>query len=257
MPKVWNEMCGLAPNDYMPPDTNSPYMALFNASWWGLKAASPKLRVGGPATMELRDVGTFWKAQRAWGIRADFVSTHAYPTDFCDNQLRQAPDNCFTDVSVSAVKHGAREKRDAATIGFVCWWLRAYKMAMNGQAIWASRRQAPPEVPFLLTEYSAGWQNWKIHDGESTSYAASFVVRTVQLLGGLQNGGMAALSYWTFSMLFEEDNGHITVDCPDANCPQNNEFVRTLRPIVIAQGSGKEAEFCAFLHVSAPLRILK
>ena len=39
-----------------------------------------------------------------------------------------------------------------------------------------------------------------IHDGESKAYAASFAFRTVQQLAG----HVQALSWWTFSSIFEE-----------------------------------------------------
>ena len=57
-------------------DFGDTYMHLFNASLHALKAVSPQLRVGGPATMELRSVREFLAAQSKWGIEADFVSTH-------------------------------------------------------------------------------------------------------------------------------------------------------------------------------------
>jgi xylan 1,4-beta-xylosidase len=59
-------------------DFGDTYMRLFNASFQALKAVSPKLRVGGPATMELRSVRDFLEAQAKWGTAADFVSTHSY-----------------------------------------------------------------------------------------------------------------------------------------------------------------------------------
>jgi xylan 1,4-beta-xylosidase len=57
-------------------DFGETYMHLFNASFHALKDVSPKLRVGGPATMELRSVSDFLAAQPKWGVNADFVSTH-------------------------------------------------------------------------------------------------------------------------------------------------------------------------------------
>lgn len=49
--------------------------------------------------------------------------------------------------------------------------------------------------------------NLAIHDGESDSYAASFALRTVTLLAG---AGIEALSWWAFSLLFEEKNPEVT-----------------------------------------------
>lgn len=52
-----------------------------------------------------------------------------------------------------------------------------------------------------MTEYNCGWRDSMIHDGESKAYAAAFAFRTVQQLAG---NGIRALSWWTFSSIFEE-----------------------------------------------------
>ena len=62
-----------------------------------------------------------------------------------------------------------------------------------------ARKQATG-YPFLITEYNCGWKNNDIHDGESKSYAAAFAFRTVNAL----KGTVDALSWWTFSSIFEE-----------------------------------------------------
>ena len=130
--------------------------------------------MGGPATACLSQpcgggqdggLADFVRGLDAWGIDADFISTHSYPTDACN----VAPDarahlDCFTDGIVAA-------------------------------------RQAVPRHPFLMTEFNCGWKNGDIHDGESKAYAASFLFRTV---GALLLHDVAALSWWTFSSLFEE-----------------------------------------------------
>jgi xylan 1,4-beta-xylosidase len=84
--EVWNEEWGMPwGNPDTRNSTDSPYMGLYNASYHALKAVSPLLRVGGPATAEVRNVGDFVKAIKTWDIDADFVSTHLYPTDFCNS----------------------------------------------------------------------------------------------------------------------------------------------------------------------------
>lgn len=147
---------------------DSPYMALYNASWHAIKHVSPRLSVGGPATMEVLDVSTFIDSLRAWqltGTAPDFVSTHSYPTDACNT----APD--------------ARSRLDCFTDGII-----------------AARKQAPGHT-FLMTEFNCGWRNNAIHDGESKSYAAAFMFRTVN---ALRMHDISALSWWTFSSIFEE-----------------------------------------------------
>ena len=51
------------------------------------------------------------------------------------------------------------------------------------------------------TRYNCGWKNSAIHDGESKAYAASFLFRTVN---SLRMHDISALSWWTFSSIFEE-----------------------------------------------------
>ena len=120
----------------------SPYMALYNASWHAIKTISPRLSVGGPATMELLDVPTFIASLKAWGLTGaapDFVSTHSYPTDACNTA------------------QDARSRLDCFTDGII-----------------AARKQAAGHT-FLMTEFNCGWKNNAIHDGESKAYAASFM----------------------------------------------------------------------------------
>ena len=103
--EVWNELWGM---DFGDGGKDSPYMNLYNASYHAIKAVSPRLSVGGPATAELEDVSAFIAAMDAWGIGSgppDFVSTHSYPTDACNSR----PDarsrlDCFTDGIVAARK---------------------------------------------------------------------------------------------------------------------------------------------------------
>ena len=54
--EVWNEMWGMSFGDGTTGKAeDSPYMALYNASHHALKAVSPRLSVGGPATAELEE----------------------------------------------------------------------------------------------------------------------------------------------------------------------------------------------------------
>ena len=81
------------------------------ASHHAIKAVSPSLSVGGPATEEVMHVGDFLAALKAWGLPSgppDFVSTHSYPTDTCNSQ----PDarthlDCFTDAIIAAREQAA------------------------------------------------------------------------------------------------------------------------------------------------------
>jgi xylan 1,4-beta-xylosidase len=56
----------------------SMYIDLFRHTFAGLKAASPALRVGGPATAQLAWVDAFVAGAVAAGAPPDFVSSHLY-----------------------------------------------------------------------------------------------------------------------------------------------------------------------------------
>ena len=143
----------------------SNYMALYNASYHALKNVDKGLQIGGPAMpwLELGSGGTFLAGCKAWGVAADFISTHAYPTDHGGANMRRDCIDCFTDKIIAS-------------------------------------RNSVPDHPYLMTEYNCGWRDGMIHDGESKAYGASFAFRTVQQLAG----HVQALSWWTFSSIFEE-----------------------------------------------------
>ena len=115
-------MDGINPGTWLPGD--SEYMHMFNASWRALKSVSPQLRIGGPAMANLAGVTEFLHAQPYWGIDADFVTTHSYPTDGCNANATTDPD-CFTNGILQA------KKLAGAT-------------------------------PFLITEYSCGWSAYTL-----------------------------------------------------------------------------------------------
>lgn len=74
--EVWNE-----PNCGFWSGTIDQYFTLLNYTYRAVKAVSPRLRVGGPATCQsgyIRETVAYCNAQ---GIKLDFISTHEYPTD--------------------------------------------------------------------------------------------------------------------------------------------------------------------------------
>jgi xylan 1,4-beta-xylosidase len=85
------------------------YFELYKATWQSVKAISPRLQVGGPATAAngwLQEFDAFCEAS---GCHADFISTHYYPTDaFGDihsdtlSQLADAPQSVMRDVATAA-----------------------------------------------------------------------------------------------------------------------------------------------------------
>jgi hypothetical protein len=77
--EVWNEMQGLRERGSDKSKTPPLYMQLFNASSVALKGVSPRLRVGGPATMQLFAVDDFLRNCSAQGIAVDFVHPPSAP----------------------------------------------------------------------------------------------------------------------------------------------------------------------------------
>ena len=57
-----------------------PYLTLYNASAAAIKAVSPRLRVGGPATAALAHVADFLADTKRLSLPVDFVSTHSCET---------------------------------------------------------------------------------------------------------------------------------------------------------------------------------
>ena len=138
--ECWNELWG------MPfPET---YMKLYNASSRAVKAVSPRLKVGGPATAQLLDLEDFVEAATKINAPFDFISTHMYPTDpMCPTKASWGPD-CLS----SHVKAAKKLIEDA-------------------------------NVPLYLTEYNVGCCiGYQLHDGPG---AAAFAFRTVGALDGI------------------------------------------------------------------------
>jgi len=137
--EVWNELWGVP--------FPEPYMRLYNASARGLKSVSPRLRVGGPATMALEEVEPFVAACRASSTPVDFVSSHLYPTSpICDTNATARDPDCF-----------------------------AHKVLSASDAVHKAG------LPFFLTEYNNGLGDSSRDDAS----AAAFVVRNVGLLASV------------------------------------------------------------------------
>jgi len=141
-----------------------PYMDLYNSSARALKAVSPKLRVGGPATMQVLHVADFVEAVIKDDLPMDFVSTHLYPTDPECPKGPNADIDCFTRL--------IHEARDTV------------------------RNNTNAE--FLITEYNAGLG---LKDGLDLDapFAAAFAFRQVANIQDVD-----VFSWWTFTDIFEE-----------------------------------------------------
>jgi xylan 1,4-beta-xylosidase len=78
--EVWNEPnCGFL--DAPPDKIYQAYYDLYNNTASALKAANPKLQVGGPVTCQSDWVDPFLTWSKQNNVPVDFISTHLYPTD--------------------------------------------------------------------------------------------------------------------------------------------------------------------------------
>ena len=165
--EVWNE-----PNlDFW---TGTPkqesYFELYDHTARDIKAVSPRLRVGGPATAQAAWMPAMIQHAAQKNVPLDFVSSHIYGND-----------------KASDVFH-SNEKipRDQ----MVC---RAVKM-VHGQ-IKASPR---PDLPLIVSEFNAAYDN-EVAVTDSI-YMGPWLATTISQCDGLAQ----MMSYWTFSDVFEE-----------------------------------------------------
>jgi xylan 1,4-beta-xylosidase len=165
--EVWNE-----PNlDFWGGRPNQPtYFELYDHTVRALKAVNPKLIVGGPSTAQAGWVPEFLAHTKQGNVPVDFVSTHVYGNDTADNVLH-------TNENVP------RDK-------MVC---RAVDM-VHQQIL----KSAYPKIPLIMSEYNASYANEP--NVTDTVYMGPWLATTINQCDGLTE----AMSYWTFSDVFEE-----------------------------------------------------
>ncbi len=163
--EVWNE-----PNiDFwngIPRDKS--YFELYAHTARALKAVSPRLRVGGPATAAAAWVSTFLEFATTHNVPVDFVSTHGYADDTVEDLFGTNQDVPMDDR--------------------VC--LAAAKVRKEIQ------RSARPSLPLFWTE----WNVPGMKEARDTSYVGPALANTVRECDGLVD----MLAFWTFSDVFEE-----------------------------------------------------
>jgi xylan 1,4-beta-xylosidase len=146
------------------------YFKLYDHTARALKSVSPRLRVGGPATAQTAWVRAFLAHVAKVGAPVDFVSTHVYANDTTENVF------------------GAQEKIGRQTL--VC---RAARK-VHGEI----EHSAYPQLPLILSEFNASYANEP--DITDTPYMGPWMASTIAQCDGL----VQAMSYWTFSDVFEE-----------------------------------------------------
>jgi len=165
--EVWNE-----PNiDFWTGDPKqATYFELYSQTARALKAVSPRLRVGGPATAQAAWADSFIQQTAQANVPIDFFSTHVYANDRSQDVF------------------GTNEDIDRAHM--VC---RAVKKVHD--QIKASPK---PNLPLIWSEYNASYKN----EPEITDqvFIAPWLADTIRQCDGLVD----VMSYWTFSDVFEE-----------------------------------------------------
>jgi len=169
--EVWNE-----PNlaGFWQGADQDAYFSLYDATAVALKSVDPALKVGGPASAGTGWISDFIAHLDAAHMPADFISTHAYgsyggfmdASGHADVKLIPGPDAISADVK--------RVHDDVA-------------------------HSAHPNLPIDFTEWNSSYsQRDPMHD---SYFSAPYILDKVKHSEGLAE----ALSYWTYSDLFEEE----------------------------------------------------
>jgi xylan 1,4-beta-xylosidase len=165
--EVWNE-----PNiDFWTGrPAQSTYFELYDHTAEALKAVSPRLRVGGPATAQAAWVGALIAHTTENHVPLDFVSSHTYGNDTAQDVLgHPAP------IAPHQMVAAAVDKVHAEIL--------------------ASPR---PELPLIYSEFNATYMSQpEITD---SIYMGPWLANTIREC----DGKVAMMSYWTFSDVFEE-----------------------------------------------------
>ena len=165
--EVWNEpnldFWGGSPKQ-------ATYFELYDHTARALKAVSPRLQVGGPATAQAAWVTPFLAHAKEANVPVDFVSTHVYAND-------TAKDVFGTDEVIPRDQMVYRAVRKVH------------------EQIAAS---AFPRLPLIFSEYNASYANEP--NVTDTTYMGPWLANTIRLCDGLTQ----AMDYWAFSDVFEE-----------------------------------------------------
>ncbi len=165
--EVWNE-----PNlDFWAGQPKQPtYFELYDHTALAIKKVSSRLRVGGPSTAQAAWVAAFLQHCKEKNIPVDFVTTHVYAND-------TAKDVFGTNEQIP---------RDR----MVCRAVRKVHDEIAASPF--------PNAPLIFSEYNASYSNEP--DVTDSVYMGPWLATTISQCDGLTE----AMSYWTFSDVFEE-----------------------------------------------------
>ena len=163
--EVWNEpnidFWGGVPRQ-------ASYFELYDHTARDLKAVSPRLRVGGPATAAASWIPAFLKHVSENHVPIDFVSTHGYADDTVENLFGNDKPVPMDDRVCDAVAK-VRRQIDASAL---------------------------PKLPLFWTE----WNVQGMDNSRDTIFVGPAVANTIRECDGKVN----EMSFWTFSDVFEE-----------------------------------------------------
>jgi xylan 1,4-beta-xylosidase len=165
--EVWNE-----PNiGFWGGEPYQPtYYELYDHTARALKRVSARLRVGGPSTAQAAWAGDFIRHCHENGIPVDFVSSHVYAND-------TSQDVFHNEIPV------ARDR-------MVCKAVRKVHDEIVASPL--------PTLPLIWSEYNASYANEP--NVTDTVYMGPWLATTISQCDGLTQ----AMSYWSFSDVFEE-----------------------------------------------------
>jgi xylan 1,4-beta-xylosidase len=144
------------------------YFELYAHTARALKAVSPRLRVGGPATAAASWVDDFLKYAAANHVPVDFVSSHGYADDTVQNLFHTGEDIPMDDRVCRAIEK------------------------IQGQI----KASSTPNLPLFWTE----WNVQGMEESRDTTFVGPAVANTVRQC----DGNVTMMSFWTFSDVFEE-----------------------------------------------------
>ncbi|HEX4576980.1 MAG TPA: glycosyl hydrolase family 39 [Edaphobacter sp.] len=165
--EVWNE-----PNiDFWVGNPKQPtYFDLYDHTALAIKKVSNRLLIGGPSTAQAAWVAAFLDHCKQKSVPVDFVTTHVYAND-------TAKDVFGTDEQIP------RDKMVCRAVSKVHDEIAASPF---------------PNTPLIFSEYNASYSNEP--NVTDTIYMGPWLAGTISQCDGLTE----AMSYWSFSDVFEE-----------------------------------------------------
>lgn len=153
--------------------TQDDYFKLYDVSARAIKSVSPRYQVGGPATAGVDWVPEMIAHCRDGNIPIDFISTHTYGTQNMLDEFgtRRQFLRMGSGVIIDDLKEKARKQIDGS---------------------------AMPKLKLYITEWSASSSpHNSVHD---SYFEAPYILEKLKGLEGVTD----AMSYWTFTDIFEE-----------------------------------------------------